>query len=65
MCLKTKPGFGKVGSLFKKWLMEVFLYILLPCGMWDLSSQTRDQTCVPRIGRQILNHQGNVLYILV
>ena len=45
--------------------MEVFLYILLPCGMWDLSSQTRDQTCVPRIGRQILNHQGNVLYILV
>ena len=25
-------------------------------GLWDLSSLTRDQTCVPCIGRQILNH---------
>ena len=25
-------------------------------GMWHLSSPTRDQTCVPCIGRQILNH---------
>ena len=25
-------------------------------GMWDLSSQTRDQTCVLCIGRWILNH---------
>ena len=24
--------------------------------MQDLSSPTRDRTCVPRIGRQILNH---------
>ena len=22
----------------------------MPCGMWDLSSQTRDQTCVPCSG---------------
>ena len=28
----------------------------LPHGRWDLSSQTRDQTHVPCIGRQILNH---------
>ena len=28
----------------------------LPCGMWDLSSLTRDQTLVPCIGKQILNH---------
>ena len=28
----------------------------LPLGRWDLSSQTRDQTRVPCIGRQILNH---------
>ena len=28
----------------------------LPYGMWDLSSLTRDGTCVPCIGRQILNH---------
>ena len=26
------------------------------CGMWDLSSLTRDRTCVPCLGRQILNH---------
>ena len=28
----------------------------LPRGMWDLSSPTRDRTCVPCIGRHILNH---------
>ena len=28
----------------------------LLCSMWDFSSQTRDQTCVPYISRQILNH---------
>ena len=28
----------------------------LPCCMWDLSSPTRDQTQVPCIARQILNH---------
>ena len=29
---------------------------LLPCSMWDLSSLTRDRTCVPWIGRQIFFH---------
>ena len=29
----------------------------LPRSMWDLSSPTRDQTCVPCIGRWILNHR--------
>ena len=28
----------------------------LPQGMWDLSSLTRDQTHVPCIERQVLNH---------
>ena len=28
----------------------------LPCGMWDLSSPTRDRTRVPCFGRRILNH---------
>ena len=28
----------------------------LPHSMWDLSSPTRGWTCVPCIGRQILNH---------
>ena len=27
-----------------------------PCGMWDLSSPTRDGTRVPCIGRRSLNH---------
>ena len=27
----------------------------LPDSMWDLTSPTRDQTCVPCVGRQILN----------
>ena len=27
-----------------------------PHGVWDLSSLTRDQTCVPCTGRQIFNH---------
>ena len=30
--------------------------VLLPRGMWDLSSPTRDQIRVPCIGRRILNH---------
>ena len=28
----------------------------LPSSMWDLSSLTRDGTCILYIGRQILNH---------
>ena len=31
-------------------------WALLPCSMCDLSSPTRDQTCIPCIGRQILRH---------
>ena len=30
--------------------------VYLPQSMWDLSSPTRDQTCIPCIGRQRLNH---------
>ena len=36
----------------------------LPCNMWDLSSQTRDWTCVPCISRQILNHWTTLLSFL-
>ena len=28
----------------------------MPFNMWDLSFLTRDQTCVPCVGVQILNH---------
>ena len=28
----------------------------LPHGIWDLSALTRDWTCVPWIGKQVLNH---------
>ena len=32
------------------------MWAYLPHGMWDVSFLTRDQTHVPCIGRQILNH---------
>ena len=28
----------------------------LPCSVWNLSSLTRSQACIPCIGKQILNH---------
>ena len=31
--------------------------VVVPCGLWHMgSSSTRDQTCVPCVGGQILNH---------
>ena len=38
------------------WLSTCVVQAQLLCGMRDLSSLTRDQTCVPCIARQILNH---------
>ena len=29
---------------------------VMPCSMWDLTSPTKDQTCIPCIGRQVLNN---------
>ena len=47
-------------SSFGLWVLE---YRLSSCGTWVLvalqhvgSPQIRDQTCVPCVGRQILNH---------
>ena len=38
-------------------LIPFYIIIMtVPCGLWDLHSPTRDQTCVPCIGRWILNH---------
>ena len=37
---------------FSNYVMQTYL----PHGMWDLSSLTRDQTCIPCIGRQIPHH---------
>ena len=43
-------------------LFLIFIYLFgcigswLPFSMWDLSSLTRDRTCVPSISRQILNY---------
>ena len=38
--------------------ISLLLYVLVfwPRGMWALSSPTRDQTRIPCIGRQSLNH---------
>ena len=44
-------------GLFK--LLKKFIMNILPSahGMWDFSSQTRDQTCTPCIGKnKSLNH---------
>ena len=30
--------------------------VAVECGMWNLSSLTRDRICIPCIARQILNH---------
>ena len=37
-------------------LSRCSVWVQLPHGMWDLSSLTRNRTCVPCIERQILNH---------
>ena len=29
----------------------IVFFLAAPCGMWDLNSQTRDQTCAPCSGR--------------
>ena len=65
--------FGCTGFCCSK-LSLVLVGFLLTCdtraslrhSMWDLSSPTRDWTCVPCIGRQILNHgtTREVLWIL-
>ena len=37
-------------------VVVVVLAVLGFCGMWDLSTMTRDRTLVPCIGGRILNH---------
>ena len=55
--------FFDVGQFFKVLielvtilLLFYFVFVFLPWGMWDLSSQTRDWTHTPCIGRRSLNH---------
>ena len=46
-------------KVFFEFVTILFLFYALvfwPCGMWDLSSLTRDLTCTPCIGRRSLNH---------
>ena len=38
------------------WLSSCDVWAYLPRDMWDLSSLTRDWTCTPCIGTQLLNH---------
>ena len=33
-----------------------FNILATPCGTWDLSSLTRDQTCTPSLEAQAFNH---------
>ena len=34
----------------------ISLCVAMPCGMWDLSSQTRDETHIPTVKAWYLNH---------
>ena len=46
-----------LAALCLSWHMDVpcGVWAWLPQDVWDLSFLTRDQTCVPCIGRQVLN----------
>ena len=49
---------GCAGSSLPHWLsLVVVLRFRLPRGMWDLSPSTKNWTCVPQVGRLILNQQ--------
>ena len=37
-------------------LIYISLFVAKMCGMQDLSSPTRDRTCVPTLGTQSINH---------
>ena len=45
----------KVFIEFITTLLLFYVLVFWPQGMWDLSSLTRDGTCIPCIGRQSLN----------
>ena len=49
-------------KVFIEFITILLLFYVLsfgPGGMWDLSSQTRDRTQNPCIGRRSLNHLTN------
>ena len=37
-------------------ILFIYLFMVIPCGMWNLNSPTRDQTRTTHIGRWSLNH---------
>ena len=39
-----------------EWVSSVVPGLGCPVALWHLSSPTRDQTCIPCVGRWILNH---------
>jgi len=43
-------------SLVPKTSLPLFIYLVIPTSLWDLSSLTRDQTHVPCSGRLSPNH---------
>ena len=36
--------------------LSFFFFFFLPHSMWDFNSLARDQTCIPAVEVQILNH---------
>ena len=46
----------EVSTFVYPFIFFFFLILTIPHSIWDPSSSTRDQTCVPCIGGQGLNH---------
>ena len=42
-----KNQFGIYFGTYVKQISFFFFFLVAPCGVWDLSSQTRDQTRAP------------------
>ena len=48
--------FKNIFFLLKDSISFYLTFLAMLCGMWDLSSLTRDRTCTPALEVQSLNH---------
>ena len=46
-----KPFFLSFIKILKFKIIFIYLFMVIPCGMWNLSSPTRDRTRITHIGR--------------
>ena len=53
--LWSPPSLSIKNQIHSYTFITIFKFLVVPHGMWDLSSATRDQTCALCIGRWSLN----------